>query len=56
MGNVQQGLTATLRLERDQPYYWSVQSIDSSFAGSPFAAERSFLIPGPIFLPLLADD
>ncbi len=27
-------------------YYWSVQAVDTSFAGSPFAAESTFLIPG----------
>jgi hypothetical protein len=26
-------------------YYWSVQAIDNSFAGSPFAAESSFTVP-----------
>ena len=28
----------------DGVYYWSVQSIDNSFCGSPFAAERSFTV------------
>jgi alpha-tubulin suppressor-like RCC1 family protein len=27
-------------------YYWSVQAIDGSFAGSAFASESSFVIPG----------
>jgi hypothetical protein len=26
------------------PYYWSVQAIDTAFAGSPFAAEHSFKV------------
>jgi hypothetical protein len=26
-------------------YYWSVQAIDHSYAGSPFAAEQSFVVP-----------
>ncbi len=26
-------------------YYWSVQAIDNSFAGSPFATETSFTVP-----------
>jgi hypothetical protein len=29
------------------PYYWSVQAIDTSFAGSPFAPEQSFKILQP---------
>jgi hypothetical protein len=28
-------------------YYWSVQALDSAFAGGPFAAEGSFRIPQP---------
>ena len=27
-----------------QPYYWSVQTVDSAFAGSPFAPEQSFKV------------
>ena len=29
-------------------YYWSVQSIDSSFAGSQFAPEESFTLPSTV--------
>ncbi len=29
-------------LKSNQEYYWSVQSVDSAFAGSPFAIEHSF--------------
>lgn len=31
----------------DQPIYWSVQSVDTAFAGSPFAAETSFRLNSP---------
>jgi hypothetical protein len=40
-------LNTTSWLIRDVPrgtYYWSVQSIDSSFAGSPFSPEATFTI------------
>ncbi len=43
MGNVQQNLFFKLRnLPVNQPLYASVQAVDSSFAGSPFSAEKSF--------------
>jgi hypothetical protein len=34
-------------------YYWSVQAIDTTFAGSPFAAESTFTVlpPPPIAIP-----
>jgi uncharacterized repeat protein (TIGR01451 family) len=44
LGNVQQGLTATLTLPSGT-YYWSVQAIDTAFAGSTFAPEASFTVP-----------
>ena len=28
-------------------YYWSVQAIDAGYAGSDFASERTFVVPGP---------
>jgi hypothetical protein len=35
-------------------YYWSVQAIDTSFAGSPFATEQQFTIAAPrIIQPLM---
>jgi len=48
-----QGLTALFNYTLGTPYYWSVQAIDSSFAGSPFAAEGSFKIlqAPPVFVP-----
>lgn len=42
------GAGTTARINQLQPgttYYWSVQAIDSTFAGSPFAAEHSFSTP-----------
>jgi hypothetical protein len=47
-GNVQLGLTAILKGLADGTYYWSVQAVDSGFAGSPFAAEGSFMMAQPI--------
>ena len=32
-------------LEPGRTYYWSVQAVDNSFAGGPFAAEASFTMP-----------
>ena len=31
-------------LTHGQTYYWSVQAVDSTFAGSPFSAEGSFVV------------
>ena len=55
MGNVQQAHQFKLtRVPLNQPIYWSMQSVDTAFAGSPFAPEMSFRIntqtgppPGP---------
>lgn len=44
LGNAGPGLTATLRLPPGT-YYWSVQAVDSAFAGGPFAPEATFTIP-----------
>jgi hypothetical protein len=44
LGNAQLGLSAAFRFESGTPYYWSVQAVDSTFAGSPFAPESSFKI------------
>lgn len=30
-------------------YYWSVQAVDTSFAGSPFAPEETFTLSRPVF-------
>jgi len=48
-GNAQHRLTATLPVVLGTNYYWSVQAVDNSFAGSPFAPEHSFKL-----LPALA--
>jgi hypothetical protein len=42
-GNVRQALVTTLSLPPGI-YYWSVQAVDTSFAGSPFAAESTFVV------------
>jgi hypothetical protein len=43
MGNAQLGLTAHLgNLKPGTNYFWSVQAVDTAFAGSGFAAEGSF--------------
>jgi hypothetical protein len=44
LGNVQHGPPAIFLPQPGQTYYWSVQAVDSSFAGSPFSAERSFTV------------
>jgi Calx-beta domain/FG-GAP-like repeat len=49
MGNAQEGTTAVLRNLRPGTYYWSLQAVDSSFAGSPFASERTFTVLPPTF-------
>jgi predicted nucleotidyltransferase len=45
MGNAQHGLTAFLEGLPDGTYYWSVQAIDHTFAGSHFSAEGQFTVP-----------
>jgi hypothetical protein len=47
IGNAGPGLTTFYALAPGQDYYWSVQAVDTSFAGSPFAAEQVFTI-GPL--------
>jgi len=46
-GNAQLGLTFTLRHPPQGVVYWSVQAVDSSFLGGPFAAESSFTATPP---------
>ena len=42
-GNAQQNLSQTITgLPLGQPIYWSVQAIDTAFAGSAFAPEQTF--------------
>ena len=46
VGNAGMRTFATVQgLTPGTAYYWSVQAIDTAFAGSPFAAERSFVVP-----------
>ena len=35
-------------LEPGRTYFWSVQAIDNSFAGGPFATETSFTVPDAV--------
>ncbi len=44
MGNVYQNSGWWLHNLQPGTYYWSVQAIDNSFAGGPFAPEQSFTI------------
>ena len=55
LGNAQMGLTAAFKFELDRPYYWSVQTIDSAFAGSAFSPESSFRIL-PAAVPVSATE
>jgi len=41
-GSARSGSAVFHQLEPGRTYYWSVQAVDSSFAGSPFAAEQQF--------------
>ena len=42
MGNVRNGSATFNQLTPGRTYYWSVLAVDTSFAGSPFAAEQQF--------------
>jgi FG-GAP-like repeat len=44
MGNVNQNTNWTLKNLKPGTYYWSVQAIDTAFAGSTFATEGSFQV------------
>lgn len=49
MGNNGWKTLRTLRgLRPGQTCYWSVQAVDASFAGGPFAPEQSFTVPEPV--------
>ena len=45
IGRSRGGSAVFHRLRPGQIYYWSVQAVDSAFAGSPFAAEQQFSTP-----------
>jgi len=42
MGRARNGSAVLRGIRSGQTYYWSVQAVDSGFAGSPFAAEQQF--------------
>jgi hypothetical protein len=42
MGLARNGSAVLHQLKPGQTYYWSVQAVDSAFAGSPFAVEQQF--------------
>jgi len=44
LGNTSQNTSWQLNNLSPQKYYWSVQSIDNAWAGSPFATEGSFTV------------
>ncbi len=56
LGNRQSMLTTTLSNLPRGRYYWSVQAIDTAFAGSPFANEATFVIPYYTYLPLVTNN
>ncbi len=43
IGNANNGTTAILKSLPGDTYYWSVQAVDTAFAGSPFAVESTFV-------------
>jgi hypothetical protein len=57
LGNVYQARAITLsNLPLGKTYYWSAQAIDTSFLGSAFATEGSFMIPYRVYLPVVLKD
>ena len=48
LGNAMQRTNAQVFHLAAGTYYWSVQAIDNSWAGSPFAPESSFVVPGSV--------
>ncbi|MCP4658216.1 MAG: DUF11 domain-containing protein [bacterium] len=44
MGNANHGTTAVVKALPPGSYYWSVQAVDTAFAGSPFAAESTLTV------------
>ncbi len=46
-GNVGSGLIHSINNLQPGTYYWSVQSIDNSFAGSAFSPQQTFIITDP---------
>ena len=52
-GNAGHGLRYLLRDLLPGTYYWSVQAVDASYAGSSFAPEQSFTIGSGQIFPVL---
>jgi hypothetical protein len=50
MGRARNGSATVQQLAAGKTYFWSVQAVDSSFAGSPFATEQSFTTGGGVLL------
>ena len=46
MGNAQTSTSRSVTGLAPGTYYWSVQSVDSAFAGSPWATEQQVVLPG----------
>jgi len=44
VGNVEGNLSWKIKMLPDGVYYWSVQSVDASFVGSPFSGSQKFTI------------
>jgi hypothetical protein len=53
MGAVRTGSATFRSLQPGLIYYWSVQAVDTSFAGSSFATEQQFIIPPQLNKPTL---
>jgi hypothetical protein len=51
LGNANAGTSASFNYVLGKPYYWSVQAVDTAWAGSAFAAEANFkfvVAPAPV--------
>jgi len=48
LGNANERLTWTITNLTGGTFYWSVQAVDHSFAGSAFATERSFVVSNQV--------
>ena len=44
-GNAEHRLFSTVVGLKGRIYYWSVQAVDTAFAGGPFAPEQTFIVP-----------
>ena len=56
MGRSRNGSAVLHELSSGQTYYWSVQAVDSGFAGSPFAPEQQFNTGGLVINPIRRPD